>query len=99
MSDRISAPPIPCRPRAGGDPVSLIKVAGSPPPTTPSGAGSARGRQVLLRHALGLLGALLFLFAWELAARLIWRDPQVLPAFDLVDPGGAGRNDGVVDRV
>ncbi|MCP5150709.1 MAG: ABC transporter permease [Ectothiorhodospiraceae bacterium] len=29
---------------------------------------------------LGLLGALALLLAWELAARWLWRDPQVLPS-------------------
>ena len=37
-------------------------------------------RSAFTRHGLGLAGALLFLLAWELAARLVWRDPQVLPA-------------------
>ena len=34
----------------------------------------------LRRHGPGLAGALIFLVAWELAARWLWRDPQVLPA-------------------
>ena len=34
----------------------------------------------LARNGPGLAGAFLFLLAWELAARLIWHDPQVLPA-------------------
>ena len=38
------------------------------------------GRHIAARHALGLIGAVLFLILWELAARLFWRDPQVLPA-------------------
>ena len=37
-------------------------------------------RSAITRHGLGLAGALLFLLAWELAARLVWQDPQVLPA-------------------
>ena len=37
-------------------------------------------RDWLAHHGLGLIGALLFLALWELAARAIWRDPQVLPA-------------------
>jgi len=32
------------------------------------------------RHGLGLLGTVLFLALWEAAARLVWHDPQVLPA-------------------
>ncbi|MEP6703125.1 MAG: ABC transporter permease, partial [Betaproteobacteria bacterium] len=32
------------------------------------------------RSSLSVLGAIGFLIAWELAARFIWRDPQVLPA-------------------
>lgn len=32
------------------------------------------------RRALGLAGAALVLVAWELAARLLWRDAQVLPS-------------------
>ncbi|MEO8544623.1 MAG: ABC transporter permease [Burkholderiaceae bacterium] len=32
------------------------------------------------RHGLGAVGALAFLALWELAARLVWRDIQVLPA-------------------
>ncbi|MBK7592046.1 MAG: ABC transporter permease [Betaproteobacteria bacterium] len=32
------------------------------------------------RRGLGLVGAVLFLVAWELAARLLWRDAQALPA-------------------
>jgi ABC-type nitrate/sulfonate/bicarbonate transport system permease component len=32
------------------------------------------------RHGLGAIGALAFLALWELAARLVWRDVQVLPA-------------------
>ena len=34
----------------------------------------------LAHHGLGLAGALIFLVLWELAARWLWRDPQVLPA-------------------
>ena len=34
----------------------------------------------LVRNGPGLAGALLFLCAWELAARLVWQDTQVLPA-------------------
>jgi ABC-type nitrate/sulfonate/bicarbonate transport system permease component len=37
-------------------------------------------REFAQRHGPGLAGALLFLALWELAARLIWHDPQVLPA-------------------
>lgn len=37
-------------------------------------------RRALLRQAPAWLGALAFLALWELAARLVWRDPQVLPA-------------------
>ena len=33
----------------------------------------------LERHA-GALGVAVFLLVWELAARLIWRDPSVLPS-------------------
>lgn len=36
-------------------------------------------RAVLDRHA-GALGVALFLVLWELAARLVWRDPAVLPS-------------------
>jgi ABC-type nitrate/sulfonate/bicarbonate transport system permease component len=32
------------------------------------------------RHSLGLVGAVALLLAWELAARWLWRDAQVLPA-------------------
>jgi ABC-type nitrate/sulfonate/bicarbonate transport system permease component len=32
------------------------------------------------RRGLGLVGAVVFLVAWELAARLVWRDAQALPA-------------------
>ena len=32
------------------------------------------------RRGLGLVGAVMFLVAWELAARLLWRDAQALPA-------------------
>jgi ABC-type nitrate/sulfonate/bicarbonate transport system permease component len=33
-----------------------------------------------LERYAGAVGVLLFLAAWEIAARLVWRDPQVLPA-------------------
>ncbi|HEY1325770.1 MAG TPA: ABC transporter permease [Casimicrobiaceae bacterium] len=36
--------------------------------------------KLLHRYGLGTLGALAFLAAWELAARLWWRDAQVLPS-------------------
>ena len=42
--------------------------------------GPGLRRDDVLRHGLGLIGALLFLLLWEVAARLIWNDPQVLPA-------------------
>lgn len=32
------------------------------------------------RHGLGAIGAFAFLALWELAARWVWRDVQVLPA-------------------
>ena len=32
------------------------------------------------RHGLGVIGTLALLALWELAARLVWRDVQVLPA-------------------
>ena len=32
------------------------------------------------RHVLGVVGALVMLVLWELAARFVWRDAQVLPA-------------------
>ena len=41
---------------------------------------STRPRDFLARHGLGLVGALLFLLLWEFAARVFWRDPQVLPS-------------------
>jgi ABC-type nitrate/sulfonate/bicarbonate transport system permease component len=34
----------------------------------------------LARHSLGLVGAVLFLILWEIVARVVWHDPQVLPA-------------------
>jgi ABC-type nitrate/sulfonate/bicarbonate transport system permease component len=34
----------------------------------------------LQRYGLGVAGAIGFLMLWELAARLVWRDAQVLPA-------------------
>lgn len=39
-----------------------------------------RLRSLLARNGTGWLGACLFLLLWELAARLVWQDPQVLPA-------------------
>jgi ABC-type nitrate/sulfonate/bicarbonate transport system permease component len=33
-----------------------------------------------MRNTLGLAGAVLLLALWELAARFLWRDPQVMPA-------------------
>lgn len=37
-------------------------------------------RRALLRRTPAWIGALAFLALWELAARLVWRDAQVLPA-------------------
>jgi ABC-type nitrate/sulfonate/bicarbonate transport system permease component len=37
-------------------------------------------RAPILERYAGAIGTLLFLAVWELAARLIWRDPQVLPS-------------------
>ena len=34
----------------------------------------------LHRHGLGALGALAFLALWEISARFVWRDAQVLPS-------------------
>lgn len=39
-----------------------------------------KAESFLSRRGPGLGGALLFLLLWELAARLVWKDPQVLPA-------------------
>ena len=39
-----------------------------------------RFRSFVAHHGPGLAGALLFLLLWELAARAIWQDPQVLPS-------------------
>ena len=36
-------------------------------------------RHIVQRHA-GVVGVLLLLLIWELAARLLWKDPQTLPA-------------------
>ena len=44
-------------------------------------------RAALDRHA-GALGVALFLVLWELAARLVWRDPRCcLPPQALARPG------------
>ncbi|MEO8134154.1 MAG: ABC transporter permease [Betaproteobacteria bacterium] len=37
-------------------------------------------KNTLVRNGPGFVGAVLFLALWELAARMVWRDPQVLPA-------------------
>lgn len=48
--------------------------------TMPVDAAHARSRFSLPQRGLGTIGVVLFLALWELAARLIWQDPQVLPA-------------------
>lgn len=39
-----------------------------------------RVRDAAQRYGLGVVGALAFLAAWEFAARVVWRDVQVLPS-------------------
>jgi ABC-type nitrate/sulfonate/bicarbonate transport system permease component len=45
-----------------------------------STATTSPGISRLARPALGIVGIALVLIAWELAARFVWRDAQVLPA-------------------
>jgi ABC-type nitrate/sulfonate/bicarbonate transport system permease component len=47
--------------------------------TRPAAASAASPRG-LPAQGLGAVGVVLFLAVWELAARLVWQDPQVLPA-------------------
>jgi ABC-type nitrate/sulfonate/bicarbonate transport system permease component len=42
-------------------------------------AGAPSPRRLAERYA-GALGVVVLLLAWELAARLVWKDPQVLPS-------------------
>lgn len=54
-----------------------VPPAQTPPTSHPAGL---QARTALPMPGLGSLGVVLFLASWELAARLVWRDPQVLPA-------------------
>jgi len=52
----------------------------SPADVTPPTARLSTHGGLRNSTALGIIGVIAFLLLWELAARLIWRDPQVLPA-------------------
>src|SRR5581483_10859844 len=63
---------------ARGAPRFMSAVAASS--AAPSARVSRRRAGGRSRAALGVAGALLVLAAWELCARFVWRDAQVLPA-------------------
>ena len=57
-----------------------ISVAGRAVQVRGHAMGRGRAPDWIVHHGLGIVGALILLVVWELAARWIWRDPQVLPA-------------------